>query len=62
MEQTEREDTSDDGSIVAIVDDWLEDLMDQSIPGSVVLLIVIVALAPALIKLVSAWIAHRANR
>ena len=39
-----------DPSLMAMVGSWISDLMAQQIPGSVVVLIVIVALAPMLVR------------
>ena len=41
---TEEENYSDDGTIIGIVSDVVEDFLDQDVPGSVVLIIVIVVL------------------
>ena len=36
--------------------DFLRDFLEQDIPGSVVLLLIFVALAPAVFSLIKAWI------
>lgn len=45
-----------DPSLMSVVGSWVSDLLTQQIPGSVVVLIVIVALAPMLVRAaVSFW-------
>jgi putative effector of murein hydrolase LrgA (UPF0299 family) len=57
----EIENTADDGQWWQIIADWVEDLMDQSIPGSVVILILLVAVSGSLFKLIGAWLDRRAT-
>lgn len=59
VQHVEPEDYSDDGSWTAIVADWMEDLIEQQIPGSVVVLIVVVAFLPMLVRAVGNYFKHR---
>ena len=51
----EIENTADDGSFLSIVADWIEDLMEQQISGSVVLLILVAVFAPKIFSLIAAY-------
>lgn len=43
-EMHEAEDTSDDGTMLGIAGDVVEDFVDQCVPGSVVLIIVLIVM------------------
>ena len=55
-EPYEVEDYSDEEYLLAPAQDWMEDLMEQCVPGSVVLLIVLVLLANPIFKTINNWI------
>ena len=38
-----------------IIGDWASDVSSQQVPGSVVILIILVALAPYIFKLITSW-------
>ena len=54
-EVQEYEDYYDDGQWWQPIMDVVEDITDQDIPGSVVILIVVALLAPQIVKGISAW-------
>lgn len=56
---TEAENYADDGSVWGVVGDVLEDIMEQQVPGSIVLLIVGCLVVPWIYKGVMAYFAHR---
>lgn len=52
----EVENYSDDGSFVAIFADWIEDLLEQQMDGSVVLLILAAVFAPKVFSLIASYL------
>ena len=46
---------ADDPTLLSIAQSWIVDLLSQQIPGSVVLLIVLVAFIPTIIRAVMAY-------
>ena len=58
-EPYEVEDYSDEEYFLAPAEDWFEDLMQQEIPASVVILIIIVLLSDKIFKTVNFWITRK---
>jgi len=54
--QVEVENTADDEYLLAPAQDWFEDIMEQCVPGSVVILIVLVLCANPIFKTLNNWI------
>jgi hypothetical protein len=61
VQAVEVEDFSDDEMLLAPAQDWFEDLMEQCVPGSVVLLIVLVLLAKPIFETINNWITRKSN-
>jgi hypothetical protein len=52
---TQQQATASDPNMWQLVSRWADDLMQQQVPGSVVILIVLVALAPLIGRLLYVW-------
>jgi hypothetical protein len=57
----EIENTADDGQWWQIIADWMEDISAQDVPGSVVILIVVVAFVPMLIRAFTGFLKWRSG-
>ena len=53
--QVEAEHTADDDQWWQIFADIVEDILEQDVPGSIVILIVAAICAPSIFKMITAW-------
>jgi len=56
VKKMEPEDYSDDGSIVSVAHDFVEDIMEKQVDGSIVLLIVLVLIANPIFKTINTYL------
>lgn len=58
----EVENTADDEYLLAPAEDWFEDLMEQDIPASVVILIILVLLSDKIFKSINYWLTRNKEK